>query len=390
MKSLRDARLQQALTHAPDADLAPDASTRQAILQHAAAAVAPAAQSAAARRPWWRVLWPEPGASRMPWNAAFATVVLAGFITVLWQGRPVPEAQPDDAAGTRVASTPAGAPPTPVESAGTSPPSVPVAQAPADAGRAYPMPQDTRARAPDAAPPAPTRSARAASAGAPAADARAPRAQEAAVAAASPVSPPLSLPPSPAAPRAFPAAPAETAAAAPASPPPMVVPAPAEPSVAAAPAAPRAFSKGLPQHSAAADASATTQRSAAGGAVPPAGRTEAAGEPPALAGWSSLRVETPADGRTLTLSRSQAAALSRHATALAPMAGPDAPLAQAPWLRMRWLRGEETLALFEWTPANELRWTQFSAGQPQRWTAQAEAASVQNLQAELRRLGLNP
>jgi hypothetical protein len=44
----------------------------------------------------------------MPWNAAFATVLVATFVTVLWQREPVPDARLDGEA--RVAQSPAPAP----------------------------------------------------------------------------------------------------------------------------------------------------------------------------------------------------------------------------------------------------------------------------------------
>lgn len=91
--SLRDARLRRALDHAPDAAAVPDAKVRQAV--RAAAHEAVVAREAAPvfrerRTPWWRRLrnawWGAP-AGRRPWSAALATVLLAGVITVLWQGQ---------------------------------------------------------------------------------------------------------------------------------------------------------------------------------------------------------------------------------------------------------------------------------------------------------------
>lgn len=91
--SLRDARLRRALDHAPDAAAVPDAKVRQAV--RAAAHEAVAAREAAPvfrerRAPWWRHLWNAwwgALAGRRPWGAALATVLLAGVITLLWQGQ---------------------------------------------------------------------------------------------------------------------------------------------------------------------------------------------------------------------------------------------------------------------------------------------------------------
>ena len=96
---LRDARLARALEHAPDvlADTRPEALRRESILRaaHDAVAQAPATPPA----PWWLrcAEWFRAGAGpgRMPWNAALATVLLAGFITLLWREEPVPSAQTD-------------------------------------------------------------------------------------------------------------------------------------------------------------------------------------------------------------------------------------------------------------------------------------------------------
>ena len=90
MIGLRDARLKKALDSAPDADVRPDAQTRQSILAGAHGAVAPAPA-----KPWWQKLWQSAGHQRAPWNAAFATIVLASLVTVLWYDREVPGARPE-------------------------------------------------------------------------------------------------------------------------------------------------------------------------------------------------------------------------------------------------------------------------------------------------------
>ncbi len=116
MDDLHDPRLRRALDHAPDRDAMPAAHTREAILKMAhnlAAASAPAAGRAAEAAPWWRRVFGGGGGprSRMPWNAAFATVLVATFVTVLWQREPVPEAGLDGEAQVAGAPAPASAPP---------------------------------------------------------------------------------------------------------------------------------------------------------------------------------------------------------------------------------------------------------------------------------------
>ena len=112
---LHDARLRRALDHAPDRDAVPAAHTREAILKMAhnlAAASAPAAGLAVEAAPWWRRLFGGGSPrSRMPWNAAFATVLVATFVTVLWHREPVPDARLDGEAQVAGAPAPASAPP---------------------------------------------------------------------------------------------------------------------------------------------------------------------------------------------------------------------------------------------------------------------------------------
>ena len=100
---LRDARLARALEHAPDTlePAQPAAAMRDAILRAAHAAVdTPQTHPAAPPGRGWRAgvagVWGRlMGTGRMPWNAALATVLLAGFITLLWRDEPVPSAQTD-------------------------------------------------------------------------------------------------------------------------------------------------------------------------------------------------------------------------------------------------------------------------------------------------------
>ncbi|MET4578652.1 hypothetical protein [Ottowia thiooxydans] len=93
---LRDARLAKALEHAPDAHMHPDAAIRASILNAAGAAVKPVPSQKPKSGGWWS-WWRGEGEqrSRMPWNAALASVLVAGFVTLMWQGEPVPEARLD-------------------------------------------------------------------------------------------------------------------------------------------------------------------------------------------------------------------------------------------------------------------------------------------------------
>jgi len=84
-----DPRLRAALRHAPDADDGPPPALDAAILRAAQRAVAP--------RPVWRRLidgcatvWTQPARA-----AALASLLMAGFITLLWRGDPSPEALSD-------------------------------------------------------------------------------------------------------------------------------------------------------------------------------------------------------------------------------------------------------------------------------------------------------
>lgn len=115
--ALYDPLLRQVLDHAPDHVLAPDAALRQSIRVLAHEAVAPSlpAGPVGAERPWWqRLLGIGGGAgSRMPWNAAFATVLVGVLVTVMWQREPVPGAEPDAPMQERPAA-PVPAAPAPV------------------------------------------------------------------------------------------------------------------------------------------------------------------------------------------------------------------------------------------------------------------------------------
>ena len=214
-EQLRDARLVRALEHAPDVLEAapPAAALRASILRaaHEAVAAAPAPPRAPVK-PWWSrwTAWLHGDASsgRMPWNAVFATVLLAGFITLLWRDEPVPPAQVDGPAPAvqqeAAAPPPPSAPPAPTPPA---PVEVPAHNMEKEAKKSAPPPVRPR-------PAAPAEAARDIATGAPSV------AREPAVAAApgvSPLPPPLSPPPppSPAPPAAPAAAPARAETQAP-------------------------------------------------------------------------------------------------------------------------------------------------------------------------------
>jgi len=144
--ALQDPVLRRALEHAPDSSAMPDPRTRNAIrkMAHNLAPVykpEPASDGEGAA-PWWRRLFGGGEAhSRMPWNAAFATVLVATFATVLWYREPIPDARLDGEAQVGGAAAPA-----PVQPSAPSPAVVaPVPQAPAtqDAAPVQPAPQAT-------------------------------------------------------------------------------------------------------------------------------------------------------------------------------------------------------------------------------------------------------
>lgn len=192
-----DPHLQTALRHAPDRDLAAPPELGEALRRQAR-------QAAAERRPrgpGWIERW-FGGLSRPVAGGAFATLLIAGFVGLMWQQGPPPEALPGraDAPAIEPAAPPA-----------------PVAAVPAPVPAPAPAPAtETRREAPP------------------------PRAKVAAPAPAPVPEPaPVTAPEPQAAPVPPPAAPAPAPAAAP-MPAPAPAPAPAAaPAPAMAPAAPR-------------------------------------------------------------------------------------------------------------------------------------------------------
>ena len=143
MTELRDARLKKALEAAPDADVRPAPSVAQAILT-AARNVLPTAVPKKAPTRWWLLLWQSMGQPRSPWGAAFATVLVAVLVTVMWVREPIPDARPiapPASPVTPATDEPNGAPPSaaaPAPAPAVAP--APVAPAPVAAMAPAPAP----------------------------------------------------------------------------------------------------------------------------------------------------------------------------------------------------------------------------------------------------------
>jgi hypothetical protein len=146
---LRDARLRHALAHAPDAQAAPAEATRAAILRHAHAAVARPAP--VAPLPWWARLARALAGPRSPWNAGFATVLVACVVAGLWWERDVPGPAPDAQSPPPAVPTPAPATREATErKEGTAP-----AEQPATGASAVPQAREKAQPAPRPAQPQP-------------------------------------------------------------------------------------------------------------------------------------------------------------------------------------------------------------------------------------------
>jgi hypothetical protein len=171
---LRDEALRRALLHAPDHTVTPNWRLRKAILDHAHEAVMPVAAHEAPEpvRPWWQRLLGN-GGGRMPWNAAFATVLVGVLVAVLWQRELPPGARPDGEARVGAPaqrSETRAAPASPPRAATAPTPSFP----PPSTERALPSSQDI----PGGPIPAPDPAAEQAPMPPPAQNARAPRTAE--------------------------------------------------------------------------------------------------------------------------------------------------------------------------------------------------------------------
>ena len=428
---LRDPALRRALDHAPDRDALPAAHTRDAILkmahnlaaQPAVASGASAASASATRAtnsantantasalPWWRRLFGGGGEprSRMPWNAAFATVLVAAFVTVLWRSEPVSEARLDGEARVGGASAPAAeAPPVPpvppVPSAATapdaardaaSPPSVAAQQAPAGAAPQPAAPAPSTAPAPAPAP--------AQQAAAPSADQRArvqresSSAKESARAQALPkqAAPAQAAPPPPVVAEQSAPAPAQDerreeraenerrrayASAAPAAPAPSA--SPAAPALRAAPPARQSpdaaalASRGDAQ----ADVSGALREASPGARAKAAPSREAAPSFSALERWTSFsasagdarRARSDVEGLPALLG-----AVARSATAA------DAALDAPVEARLAFYRGNVLVAVLE-IAGNQVRWTPQPGGTA--WVGTPPAQALDALRSALAR-----
>lgn len=100
---LRDARLEKALAHAPDAQALPAVATRNTIKKIANNLVEKRAAAVFDTKiPWWKAFWQKTGRAGRggpasgPWNAAFATLLLGSIITLIWQRQEVPDAVLDE------------------------------------------------------------------------------------------------------------------------------------------------------------------------------------------------------------------------------------------------------------------------------------------------------
>ena len=99
---LRDARLHKALAHAPDSEELPAPRTRQYIKIIANNSIRTWEKDKSSQpTSWWQLLWQRSGRARNPWNAAFATVLVGGIITLIWQGQEVPDAARDERTDAR-------------------------------------------------------------------------------------------------------------------------------------------------------------------------------------------------------------------------------------------------------------------------------------------------
>ena len=137
---LRDARLRQALAHAPDQDARPGVNTRIAIHSIAYKPYQKSRNGLKWFESGWLDAWTGWLSPRRPWNAAFAMLLLGGLITLLWQHEPLPEA----------GAPPSGAAPA-APAADTNPQAAAPAAAPV-ATPAAPPTQEAMARAPAAIP----------------------------------------------------------------------------------------------------------------------------------------------------------------------------------------------------------------------------------------------
>ena len=104
----QDARLKKALENAPDAQIQPSRTTRDTIKKAAYSAVEP--QRTKQAQSWWKRCFSAESARKvhMPWNAAFATLLVAGCVVLLWtlnNPQPISDHQPPPPASAPYAPT---------------------------------------------------------------------------------------------------------------------------------------------------------------------------------------------------------------------------------------------------------------------------------------------
>ena len=330
---LQDEALHKALAQAPDRALLPDWRIRQAILEHAHDAVSASEELLAASRApasWWSLAWwrEKVGVtSSLPWNAAFATVLLGVLITLIWRREPIPAPQLDER---------------------------PVASAPAPLAKEEERKREARQTQLQERP-------------APAQDST--RAQAPAVVAPPAAPPVLALPPA-AAPEPAPA-PAPAPAAAPA---PAPTPAPVEQAPKPAAAPPQAAESLARQR--AAPAVVPAPKAAASGA-----RTDATPPPDfaSLGRWTELRIAN-VSGDVRMVPRADAGELSLLLSSAAIMAVGAQPMRAVPEWRVALERKGNVLAVLE-VGRSQVRWTEGGAP-PATGTPPIEA--VEALRAALR------
>ncbi|MDM0089519.1 MULTISPECIES: hypothetical protein [unclassified Variovorax] len=330
---LRDPVLQRALENAPDQAATPDWRLGESIRAMAHEAVAPSLPELPLQRTWWQRLLGIGAGGGVPWNAAFATVLVGVLVTLMWQREEVPGARPD---GAQQQAAPAAAAP----------------QAEVAQGAPAPAPAPAAPPAPEPAPPpsaldAQLAESRATNAAATRAldedEARAKRDRQAETEAAT--------------------ARARALRKESARPPPPVPPAPpAAPATAEAPsgrAAPQAAITERRTFAAPQDAApaAAPPRAAAVAPAPAAIEPAAAAAPPsfaALSQWTVLHITRP-DGETRTLQRAEARELGALIGSAA-LAGVGArPLrAKVDW-RLTLDRNGEALAVLE-LAGGQVRW----------------------------------
>jgi hypothetical protein len=127
-----DPHLQAALRHAPDARVEAPPEIAARVLAEARRAVAPVATP-----PWWARWWARAGAGWMP-QGAFATLLLAGLITLLWR---------DDRPGPAVESAPMAKSPAPAAAPAATPAAAELAAVASAPGAAPAAPAQHRAAA---------------------------------------------------------------------------------------------------------------------------------------------------------------------------------------------------------------------------------------------------